>query len=117
MQVDSPIDVGGGYSDSHHAFLDRLGYGLERPIRIVWKDHAVSKKVLQKSASKKCIAHAEVWLVMHPHEAYKPTNTGLLIKDVLPIARIFHGRVRLRMKRYWHSRQRCRLTRGPNGTD
>lgn len=34
-------------------------------------------------------ARAEVWLIMHPHEAYKPTNTGRLIKDVLPSTRIF----------------------------
>ena len=34
-------------------------------------------------------ARAEVWLVMHPYEAYKPTNTGRLIKDVLPSTRIF----------------------------
>lgn len=34
-------------------------------------------------------ARAEVWLIMHPYEAYKPTNTGRLIKDVLPSTRIF----------------------------
>lgn len=34
-------------------------------------------------------AHAEVWLIMHPNEAYKPTNTGRLIRDVLPSTRIF----------------------------
>lgn len=35
-------------------------------------------------------AHADIWLIMHPYEAYKPTNTGRLIKDVLPAnTRIF----------------------------
>ena len=34
-------------------------------------------------------ARAEVWLIMHPNEAYKPTNTGRLIRDVVPTTRIF----------------------------
>ena len=46
VQVASQIDFGVGYGYNYHAFLDRLGYDLERPIHIVWKDHAVSKDVL-----------------------------------------------------------------------
>lgn len=34
-------------------------------------------------------ARAEIWLIMHPYEAYKPTNTGRLIKHVLPNTCIF----------------------------
>ncbi|MDN3551934.1 tRNA-uridine aminocarboxypropyltransferase [Halomonas almeriensis] len=31
----------------------------------------------------------EVWLLTHPIEHYKPTNTGRLIRDVLPRTRVF----------------------------
>lgn len=34
-------------------------------------------------------SHAQFWVVMHPEEAYKPTNTARLIGDVLPETRYF----------------------------
>lgn len=32
---------------------------------------------------------AQVWLLTHPLEHYKPTNTGRLIRDVLPTTQVF----------------------------
>ncbi|MFB9886904.1 tRNA-uridine aminocarboxypropyltransferase [Balneatrix alpica] len=34
-------------------------------------------------------AEVEFWLILHKKEQYKPTNTGRLIKDVLPNSRLF----------------------------
>lgn len=34
-------------------------------------------------------SHARFWVIMHPEEAYKPTNTARLIGDVLPETRYF----------------------------
>ncbi|MBD3896648.1 DTW domain-containing protein [Halomonas sp. ML-15] len=34
-------------------------------------------------------SHAQVWLLTHPLEHHKPTNTGRLIGDVLPATRVF----------------------------
>lgn len=36
-----------------------------------------------------CGSIAEFWLLMHPDEQYKPTNTGRLIRDCLPTTRVF----------------------------
>lgn len=33
---------------------------------------------------------ARVWLLMHPEEIYKPTNTGRLLADCLPDTRVFY---------------------------
>jgi DTW domain-containing protein YfiP len=37
----------------------------------------------------RCEPAAEFWLLMHPDERHKPTNTGRLIADCLPRTRIF----------------------------
>lgn len=34
-------------------------------------------------------SHSQVWLLTHPYEHFKPTNTGRLIRDVLPETRVF----------------------------
>lgn len=34
-------------------------------------------------------SYAQFWVIMHPEEAYKPTNTARLIGDVLPDTRYF----------------------------
>lgn len=34
-------------------------------------------------------SHAQVWLLTHPLEHFKPTNTGRLIRDVLPATQLF----------------------------
>ncbi len=31
-----------------------------------------------------CYVNMEVWLLMHKEEAYKPTNTGRLIEEMIP---------------------------------
>lgn len=33
---------------------------------------------------------AQFWLIMHPEEIYKPTNTGRLLADCLPDTRVFY---------------------------
>ncbi|WP_086481816.1 tRNA-uridine aminocarboxypropyltransferase [Oceanospirillum sanctuarii] len=33
---------------------------------------------------------AQVWLIMHPEEIYKPTNTGRLLADCLPETQVFY---------------------------
>ncbi|MFG1490862.1 DTW domain-containing protein [Oceanospirillum sp. HFRX-1_2] len=33
---------------------------------------------------------AQVWLMMHPEEIYKPTNTGRLLADCLPETQVFY---------------------------
>ena len=33
---------------------------------------------------------AQVWLIMHPEEIYKPTNTGRLLADCLPQTQVFY---------------------------
>ncbi|MGQ7246148.1 tRNA-uridine aminocarboxypropyltransferase [Halomonas sp. V046] len=37
----------------------------------------------------KASSRVQVWLVTHPLEHHKPTNTGRLIRDVLPTTRVF----------------------------
>lgn len=37
----------------------------------------------------KAESRAKIWLLTHPKEHYKPTNTGRLIRDVLPDTRVF----------------------------
>lgn len=34
-------------------------------------------------------SRSQVWLLTHPYEHFKPTNTGRLIRDVLPGTRVF----------------------------
>lgn len=37
----------------------------------------------------KAESHAQVWLLTHPLEHFKPTNTGRLIRDVITTTRVF----------------------------
>ncbi|CEP37643.1 MULTISPECIES: tRNA-uridine aminocarboxypropyltransferase [unclassified Halomonas] len=37
----------------------------------------------------KAESHAQVWLLTHPIEHYKPTNTGRLIRDVITTTQVF----------------------------
>lgn len=43
VTVAQQIDFGVGYGNNYHAFDDRLGFDLERPIHITWKNHALSE--------------------------------------------------------------------------